>query len=249
TNNFIRCLREDDKGYVWVGTLNGGLLRYDPRTGKAQYDPELSGSLAEQKVTALENGQSGELWVGGINGVRRYLPGSGTVPTIYTVNDGLAGDNVVSLFRDDAGTIWVGSTVNGVSVIDNGRAQPLDLGRSFTATCFAQDKEGRIWVGTEGQGLIVLEDRKERSHFTRAEGLLSNSIKALGVDKEGNVWIGTTEGLNKWRMKKGGFIAFTERAGFVGIEVKSNAVWTDRQGDIWFGTAKGATRVGAERAL
>jgi ligand-binding sensor domain-containing protein/class 3 adenylate cyclase len=249
TNNFIRCLREDDKGYVWVGTLNGGLLRYDPRTGKAQYDPELSGSLAEQKVTALENGQSGELWVGGINGVRRYLPGSGTVPTIYTANDGLAGDNVVSLFRDDAGTIWVGSTVNGVSVIDNGRAQPLDLGRSFTATCFAQDKEGRIWVGTEGQGLIVLEGRKERSHFTREEGLLSNSIKALGVDKEGNVWIGTTEGLNKWRMKKGGFIAFTERAGFVGIEVKSNAVWTDRQGDIWFGTAKGATRVGAERAM
>lgn len=247
TNNFIRCLREDDKGYVWVGTLNGGLLRYDPRTGKAQYDPELSGSLAEQKVTALETGQSGELWVGGINGVRRYLPGSGTVPTIYTVNDGLAGDNVVSLFKDKDGAIWVGSTVNGVTVIDNGRAHALDLGRSFTATCFAQDLDGRIWVGTEGQGLIVLEGREEKSHFTQQEGLLSNSIKALGVDKEGHVWIGTTKGLNKWRPKKGGFIAFTERAGFVGIEVKSNAVWTDRRGDIWFGTANGATRVGAER--
>lgn len=246
TNNFIRCLREDDKGYVWVGTLNGGLLRYDPRTGKAQYDPELSGSLAEQKVTCMEVGQPGELWIGGLNGVRRYLPGSGTVPTIYTVNDGLAGDNVVSLFRDDGGTIWVGSTVHGVTTIDNGRATPLDLGRSFTASCFAQDKEGRIWIGTEGQGLIVLEDRKEKFHFTRQEGLLSNTIKALGVDKDGQVWIGTTEGLNKWRPKKEGFVAFTERAGFVGIEVRSNAVWTDRNGDIWFGTANGATRVGAD---
>ena len=246
TSNFIRCLRQDDNGYVWIGTLNGGLLRYDPNQEKAQYDLELSGTLAEGKVTALEIGQSGELWIGGLNGVRRYLPGSGTVPTIYTENDGLAGNNVVSLFRDNAGTIWVGSVGSGVTLIDNGRAKALDLGRSFTASCFAQDKDGRIWIGTEGQGLIVLEDHKEKFNFTEAEGLLSNTIKALGVDKGGQVWIGTTKGLNKWRPKKGSFIAFTERAGFVGIEVKANAVWTDSRGDIWFGTAKGATRVGAD---
>jgi ligand-binding sensor domain-containing protein len=67
---------------------------------------------------------------------------------------------------------------------------------------------------------------------------LSNTIKALGRDQFGHVWIGTNKGLNKWRPKKGGFIAFTERAGFTGIEVKPNAVWTTKSGDLWFGTVE-----------
>ena len=247
TTNFIRSLKEDDKGYVWVGTENGGLLRYDPRTGRAQYDVELSGSLAEGKVTALEMGQTGEIWVGGLNGLRRHLPNSGTVPTVYTVEEGLAGNNVTAIFRDHDGTIWVGSTVNGVTRIDNGKATRVDLGRSFAASCFTQDKEGRIWVGTEGQGIIVLQNGKEVQRFTTEQGLLSNTIKALGVDGGGHVWIGTNKGLNKWRHKKEGFIAFTERAGFTGIEVKPNAVCALANGGILFGTVNGATRVGNEK--
>lgn len=245
--NFIRCLREDDKGYMWIGTDNGGLLRYDPRTDRITDEVEISGGLGEGKVTALEVGQPGELWVGGLNGIRRYIPGSGSPPTFYTEEDGLASNSVVSIYRDKAGTIWVGSTVKGVTRIDNGIAKPVDLGRSFTATAFVQDDQGRIWVGTEGQGIIVLENGKEVQRFTETEGLLSNSIKALGRDQNGHVWIGTNKGLNKWRPKKGGFIAFTERAGFTGIEVKPNAVWTTKSGDLWFGTVNGATRVGSEK--
>ena len=247
TTNFIRSLKEDDNGYVWVGTDNGGLLRFDPRTGKAQYDIELSGSLAENKVTALEIGQTGEIWVGGLNGLRRHLPGSTSVPTVYTEEEGLAGNHVNAIFKDRDGAIWVGSTVHGVTRIDNGKAHALDLGRSFTATCFTQDKEGRIWVGTEGLGIIVLDKGKEVQRFTMEEGLLSNTVKALGADGNGHVWIGTNKGLNKWRHKNGGFIAFTERAGFTGIEVKPNAVCTMRSGAIMFGTVDGATRVGNEK--
>ncbi len=245
--NFIRCLREDDKGYMWIGTDNGGLLRYDPRTERITDEVEITGGLGAGKVTALEIGQAGELWIGGLNGVRRYLPGSGTPPTFITEEDGLASNSVVAIYRDKAGTIWVGSTVKGITRINNGIAKPVDLGRSFTATAFVQDDQGRIWVGTEGQGIIVLENGKEVQRFTEAEGLLSNSIKALGRDQNGHVWIGTNKGLNKWRPKKGGFVAFTERAGFTGIEVKPNAVWTTKSGDLWFGTVNGATRVGSEK--
>jgi class 3 adenylate cyclase len=64
------------------------------------------------------------------------------------------------------------------------------------------------------------------------------------MDRNGEVWIGTNKGLNKWRPNKGSFVAYTERAGFTGIEVKPHAVCSTRDGDIWFGTVNGATRVG-----
>ena len=249
TNNFIRCLEEDDKGYVWVGTEGGGLLRYDPRSGRSQEAIEVSGSLADLRVTALEVGQPGELWVGSVNGLWRYLPGGGTVPTPYSEEDGLAGRHVIALFRDRDGAIWVGSKSNGVTRIDNGKAQRIDLGRSFAASCITQDKEGRIWVGTEGQGIIVLQNGKEVQRFTTDQGLLSNVIKALAIDGKGHVWIGTTKGLNKWRHKKEGFIAFTERAGFTGIEVKPNAACALHDGGVLFGTVNGATRVGNDKEV
>ncbi len=246
SSNAIRSFEEDDKGYVWIGT-DKGLHRYDPRTERVTPEVEVTGLLAFNSVTALEVGQPGELWVGGQNGLIRFVPGSGSVPIRYTEADGLASDNIVAIFRDSHGTIWVGSTVKGITRIDNGQAKPVDLGRAFTATAFVEDQEGRIWVGTEGQGLIVLKDNKQVQLFTTTEGLLDNRIKALGMDEHGHVWIGTNKGLNKWRPKKGGFIAFTERAGFTGIEVKPNAVWTTKAGDLWFGTANGATRVGSEK--
>jgi class 3 adenylate cyclase/ligand-binding sensor domain-containing protein len=249
TSNFVRCLREDDKGYVWVGTEGGGLLRYDPRSGRSQDAIEVSGSLADLRVTALEVGQPGELWVGSVNGLWRYLPGSGTVPTPYGEEDGLAGRHVIALFRERNGAIWVGSKSSGITRIDNGRATRVDLGRAFSAACFTQDNEGRIWVGTEGQGIVVLKDGREVQRFTVEHGLLSNVIKALATDARGHVWIGTTKGLNKWRYEQEGFVAFTERAGFTGIEVKPNAACALRDGGVLFGTVNGATRVDNEQEV
>jgi class 3 adenylate cyclase/ligand-binding sensor domain-containing protein len=249
TSNFVRCLKEDDKGYVWVGTEGGGLLRYDPRSRRSQEAIEVSGSLADLRVTALEVGQPGELWVGSVNGLWRYLPGGGTVPTPYGEEDGLAGRHVIALFRERNGAIWVGSKSNGITRIDNGRATRIDVGRAFSAACFTQDNEGRIWVGTEGQGIVVLKDGREVQRFTVEHGLLSNVIKALATDDNGHVWIGTTKGLNKWRYEQEGFVAFTERAGFTGIEVKPNAACALRDGGVLFGTVNGATRVGNEQEL
>ncbi|MCB0794934.1 MAG: hypothetical protein KDB88_09370, partial [Flavobacteriales bacterium] len=249
-DNYIRCLEQDERGYIWIGTVNSGLERFGPGLdGSSLYDPYIELNAEISGVTALETGQPGELWIGATNGLWRYVPGSGTLPIRYSVDDGLAGDHVNAILRDSKGTLWVGTTVGGVTRMDNGKAKALDLGRSFSATCFVEDVDGDLWVGTEGQGVIVLHGEKEKVRFTTAEGLLSNTIKALGRDKEGHIWIGTNKGLNKWRPKKGGFITFTERAGFTGIEVKPNAVCATQGGDIWFGTANGATKVGGQREL
>ena len=246
TSNEVRNLVQDRRGNVWIGTENGGLFEFDPRTFKFRYDLEISGSIPGNQVTALALGEGNELWVGTVNGLIRYTPGA--IPITITTNDGLAGGQVTSIYRDPKGIIWVGSILKGITRIDNGTAKAVHLDRSFTATCFIQDKEGRLWVGTEGQGVLVLKDGAMNAEYTIEQGLLSNSIRSLNMDNEGDVWIGSNRGLNKWRPKVDGFISYTERAGFTGIEAKPNSTCLARDGSLWFGTANGATKVSSLKA-
>lgn len=245
TSNHVRALKEDARGHIWIGTEDGGLFEFDPRAYRANDDLEIAGSIAENKVTALEPGQRGELWVGTINGLVRYVPG--TIPVVLHRSDGLAGENIIALHRDAKGTLWVGSASSGLSRVDNGKAQRVDLGRTFSPTCFTEDEDGRLWVGTEGQGVLVLQDGRQVEAYDMDQGLASNNIRSLVTDGNGHVWVGTNRGLNKWRKKTKGFLAYTDRSGFTGIEAKPNSVCRTRAGDLWFGTANGATRVGAEK--
>lgn len=243
TSNHVRALKEDARGRIWIGTEDGGLFEFDPYSFRPNNDLEIAGSIAENKVNALEIGGSNEVWIGTINGLVRYAPGA--IPVVLHASDGLAGENIIALFRDGKGTLWVGSANSGLSRVDNGKATRVDLGRTFSPTCFTQDGEGRLWIGTEGQGIVVLQDGKQVAAYDVDHGLASNSIRSLITDSDGQVWVGTNRGLNKWRSQSDSFLDYTERSGFIGIESKPNSVCRTRSGDLWFGTANGATRVGA----
>lgn len=238
TSNRVRCLREDSRGHIWIGTETTGLIDLDPGYNMIEH-PDLQAMIAE-RVTALENGQSNELWIGTINGLIRYV--NANVPSAYGESDGLPSRNITALYRDHQGTLWVGTT-RGLARVDNGRIKAVPLERAITPTCFTQDADDRLWIGSEGQGILVLKDGRIAGGYTSDNGLLSNNIRSVMADTDGHVWVGTNKGLNKWRPKVNDFLAFTARSGFVGIEAKPNAVCRTRDGDIWIGSARGATRI------
>ncbi|MEO7079985.1 MAG: two-component regulator propeller domain-containing protein [Flavobacteriales bacterium] len=243
TSNHVRALVEDQRGHVWIGTEDGGLFDFDPNTFRPNNSLEVAGSIAENKVTALAVGEKGELWIGTINGLVHSV--DGLIPTVMHVADGLTGEHVTALYRDSRGVLWVGSSSGGVSRIEGGKAAPLNLGFTYSPTCFTQDAKGRVWVGTEGRGILVLDNGKQVAKYTTDEGLISNSIRALVTDKVGHVWIGTNRGLNEWQPEKDHFIRYSSRSGFTGIETKPNSAILLKNGDLWFGTANGAICIGA----
>ncbi|MBK8613537.1 MAG: hypothetical protein IPN85_08570 [Flavobacteriales bacterium] len=252
----VRSLCEDALGNIWVGSETNGIIDLDPEAFHPVPHPDLEivipvDAAGNRKVTALATGQPGELWIGTINGLKRYS--AGAPPMVYGEGDGVPTTSVTALYRDDKGTIWVGNAGKGITRMDNGKATRIDLGRSFTPNCFVQDGEGRLWVGTEGQGLVILKDGIEERIYGKEDGLLANTVRSLIRDKDGHIWVGTIEGLNKWRPKQDGFLAFTARSGFIGVEAKPNAACLTRNGDLWFGTATGASRVvpekGADKTL
>lgn len=249
TSNRVRCMRQDSRGHVWIGMETTGLIDLAPGYSMIEH-PDLLAAIADGRVTALENGQANELWIGTINGLVRYV--NANIPSVFNENDGLPSRNVTALFRDDRGTVWAGTT-KGLARVDNGKPAAVALDRQITPTCFTQDKEGRLWIGSEGQGIVVLKDGKQQTTYGMESGLLSNNIRSIMADDDGHVWVATNKGLNKWRPKVNDFLSFTARSGFVGIEAKPNAVCKTRNGDIWFGTARGATKIartkGADKTI
>ncbi len=242
TSNHVRALVEDAKGHIWIGTEDGGLFDFDPTTFRPSNSIEVAGSIAENKVTALAVGDKGELWVGTINGL--VHSGNGMVPTVLHIADGLSGEHITALYKDAKGIIWVGSSNAGISRVEAGKAQMIDLGAPYSPTCFAEDGQGRLWVGTEGRGILVLKDGKLVTTYTTDQGLISNSIRSLITDGQKQVWIGTNRGLNEWRPDQDRFLRYTARSGFTGIEAKPNSAVMATNGDLWFGTANGAVCVG-----
>jgi ligand-binding sensor domain-containing protein/class 3 adenylate cyclase len=251
TNNRVRCLQEDARGHIWIGTGAGSLIDWDAQAYRPVEHPDLSAVIPEGHVTALELGDDGALWIGTVNGLKRFDPG--VPPTVFTEEDGVPTTPVTALYRDPQGVLWVGSTGRGITQVRDGKGRHVELSRSFNPTCFITDGEGRSWAGSDGSGIIVLKDGSEVARYTTEQGLLSNNIRSLATDQEGHIWIGTTEGLNKWRPKKDTFLSFTQRSGIKGREAKSNAICVTRGGDLWIGTIAGATRIivekGADRSL
>jgi len=241
----IRSIVEDAAGNIWIGSETNGIMEFEP-TGFGQVPhPDLDQLIPRGKVTALAVGQPGELWIGTITGLRRYS--AGAPPTVYTEDDGVHTTAITALFRDDKGTIWVGSKDKGITRMDNGKATRVDLGRVLSPSCFVQDAEGRLWVGTLNQGIVVLKNGKQERSYSKEDGLLDNAVRSLIRDNDGHIWIGTVSGLNSWQPGVEGFLAYTERSGFIGVEAKPHAACLAKNGDLWFGTAKGATRVVPEK--
>ncbi|MDL2309628.1 response regulator [Parabacteroides sp. OttesenSCG-928-B22] len=62
-NNTVRHFIQDNKGFIWMGTLNG-LNRYDGNTFLSYYPShDQTLSLADRKIYSLQEDQNGFLWI------------------------------------------------------------------------------------------------------------------------------------------------------------------------------------------
>ena len=161
-SNSVRCMFQDSKGFLWLGTLDG-LTRYDGNTFLT-YQLE-SGkhdqiSLADNRIKHVAEDKNGFLWIK-------------TVPELFSCYDlqkacfvdftgtGSDGENYSEIFMSSNGDVWLWHRRNGVRQI------VCEDDRTMTSVKFRtkfgnlpddrikfinEDSSGRIWIGTM-QGL------------------------------------------------------------------------------------------------
>jgi signal transduction histidine kinase/ligand-binding sensor domain-containing protein/DNA-binding response OmpR family regulator len=111
SDNWVRALYEDSNGTMWVGTHQGGLLRFDSRTETFSSISTKDG-LSSNQVVSITGDSRGNLWMGTGHGISRFNPANQTFRN-FDARDGLPDDefNIGSVYnRKDK--IFFGS-VNG----------------------------------------------------------------------------------------------------------------------------------------
>jgi len=219
SNNFIRCLTEDAKGNIWIGTYGGGVIKYDANKATPCHFKECNHNLNNKESLKIHNKTLAKQF------------------TTYTTDNGLPNNKVLSITEDKNGSIWFGTEgggvtkYNGSSFIIYNEENGLPKNRILS---IVEDKKGNIWFGTY-KG-VSKYDGKTFITYTINDGLPSNVILSILEDKKGNIWFGTSGGgASKYNGKS--FITYTKKNG-----VASNIILSiieDKKGNIWFGTSGG----------
>ncbi len=256
----IQCMDQDDKGYLWVGTL-GGVAKFNGKrfislkNDKQLFDNRIFSILCEKE----------DVWLGHEGGVSCISPKKVMTWKLPVLKTGVR-VNVLLRFKD---MLLAGTEGEGVFVYKKGKWKKISLpnndanlvrslavvgnnlfigtysGLYFCSENFTfyhysplknysissmTEKEGRLWIGTVFYGVYILEKNKLRPISNETK---EPYISGICLDKNDQVWSYSVDGV--WlhnRLNK--TISFTEKLGIPASFV--NYVFEDKDGDIWLGT-------------
>ncbi len=190
SQNTVRCIAQDELGFVWIGTQNG-LNRYNAYDFEVfQHEPNKETSLPSDEILCLRMSQKKELWIGTMGGLARYnviknqflnfeKPPLGKTP-------------VYSIAEDATGNLWIGTA--GRLVKMNLANNSLEAFRLETDSMIVYDiligLEQEIWLGTS-KGLVKFDENNTKFDF-----IIPNvQIRTLAQDEK-SIWAGSKKGLH-----------------------------------------------------
>ena len=257
SDQYINCVFQDSRGFLWIGTANG-LNRYNGYEFTVfEYNPGDSQSLSSNWVRVIEEGQEGHLWVGTEKGLNRWDPRTGKFRRFLHEEDNsnsIGHDHIFALHCDAQGSLWVGTKAPGLyryspdtGAFEYYRYSSDSLSSDDAVKSILEDEQGWLWLGTWNNGLYHFNPATGESvHYTHKPGqpgsLSNNAAWALHQDNPNRLWIGTYGGgLNRLDIPSGVFTAYQHGSNDP-ESLSHDAAWAlcpGPQGRLWIGANGG----------
>ncbi len=251
----VYCIAKGDDNILWVGTMGGGLYKYNLVTHSyKQYT--VSSGLSSNYIRSLYVDGSEKLLIGTLNGLN-VLDFKSEEVSLLSDEDGILNSEIVFINKDKKGNYWMGSVTNGLVHLDikNNKVEAyvpedvvqnnLPLGSANVRSALF-DKQDRLWVGIYAAGLNLFDT--EKRIFTKryvhipddGNSLKDNFILDLIIDSEDKIWLGSLGGFHQFIPDSEVFINYPMKGGVTDKLVQ--AIIDDNHGTIWISTTHGLKR-------
>jgi len=248
TDAFIRAIRQDRGGTLWVATAHGLFHLEGQRFTRVIEPPELPVSV----FWALAQ-QDGGLWAQSTLGWYRIegnklvgrplakLAGPGREPNCPGPRPPLpnraAATGTVGppSYRDHAGDLWIGGIGDGLTrvrgcAVTQWRASDILPGK--TVTSIFEDPEHSLWVGTE-DGLLRLS-RTTVTTLNEDDGFSDSYISNVYQDQSHTVWVTTLTG-QVYRLVNGKAVRYPLPREIGDPRILT--IFRGSRGTLWLGTS------------
>jgi len=228
----VTSVAQTPDGYLWVGTLHGGLARFDG-TRFVNFHPGNTPELRSVEVQRLLVDREGTLWVGFVegslfsyrNGQFHFEMSDPRTPGGW-LSEVVACDAEHIVLSSRAGWLFRATRRSGTNGWETLRPPDAD-GNSV----FCEDRQGVVWYRTGDAGLAQWRDGRF-ARLPALPGLKSQQINALARDAAGRIWVGTEKGIAFW--DQNAFVSMTPTNGEPEFAVRQMSFCAD--GGVWVRT-------------
>ncbi|MCP4151669.1 MAG: PAS domain S-box protein [bacterium] len=260
SDNYIDTVYEDRSGTLWIGTINGGLNRYDrtkDRFVRYLAAPGEPHRLNHHHVTTVYEDSTGTLWVGTRGGGLHEFDRQKNKFTIYQHNasapHSISNNLIGPIIEDHAGVLWIGTNGGGLNKFNRKNKRFIhyknapnrsDSISSNEIWSLLETSQHQLLVGTSDNGLNIMN--RETGTFSsykhepaNPNSLSNNHIAAMYEDENQLLWLATWGGgLNTFDSKRGNFTHYTHHRMTPNSLCHDSllSLHCDDSGILWIGT-------------
>ena len=209
----IYSILQDHQGFLWFGTAENGLMRYDgKKISVFENDISNPSSLSHNNAGNILLEKSGAIWVGTWGGgANRYDPKTNIFQHFKNDpnnNASLSSNRVQSMHEDAQGTLWFGTYADGLNRLSEDSAvferfkhdEAIETTISHNRIWAIRDAgPNSLWVGTSyGLNFYDKKTKEFKAHLPAPETLAAsgkNQIRHILQSKQGELYLGTDRGV------------------------------------------------------
>lgn len=241
----------DEKGDIWIGTWNKGLIKYNIDENTLEECKEKN--CVSEIVKEIFIDENNNVWIGTKqSGLKVYFSFKNKFFTLKKFNE----DNIekygkiTSIFERNEKEVWVGHLNSGITILDNKSHKLLsriniqkEIDKKDGIFDIYFENEETAWIATYENGLAKYEINKNKleyykdneNGFCASKNMVYNILK----NKNGEIFAGTYfSGINISEDGKK-FKNYSIKTENTLNDNSINVIFEDSEKNIWIGTDKG----------
>ncbi|MDY7396072.1 two-component regulator propeller domain-containing protein [Aureibaculum sp. 2210JD6-5] len=211
SNNNVVSLYEDNQGFIWVGTMRGGINKYNPKTETfTNYKNTEHPIFNTNYITCITGDSDNTIWFGTFgDGLFSFNKKTNTYNKFFdSINSKktISNNSVFSVVVTNT-KVWITTNSGILDCYDKAseaftyyRYNKINYQSTRTGQRLLLDSFNNLWIATEDNGLYKFEiNSKSFEHYEKGDSrnaINSNEVTDIKEGNPGEIWMTTYGGLN-----------------------------------------------------